>query len=420
MSEYLKQVWVGTRLSPGTDALGRLISAFGDAEGIYSADPIMLSDALGNRRAEAKYLANKSLRDAERLLDYCAANSIQLITYWDKRYPECLRRLPDPAPWLFVKGNLPDFDAEPTVAVVGTRDPSEYGMKMTHEIAYDLASAGVVTVSGMALGIDGIVAAATLGANGKTVAVLGSGIDIVYPSAHAYLMREIISKGCVISEFAPGTRPERWNFPRRNRIISGLSDAVLVTCGSLYSGALITARHAEEQGKLVYALPGPVDTTDGEGPMRLLRDGCKAASCADDILSKLEEAYPRYIDVFKLKETPTISLEESVRRYRVHCKGDERSSKALGSHTESPKRKRLGGRAVDSASDEVSGKAEDTASPLSPIEESLLGALPNGDFTVDEINFSDASIGDVCAMLTMLEIYGYIRTLPGGRFRRIR
>lgn len=415
MSDYLKQVWVGTRLSPGTDALGRLVSAFGDADGIYSAEPEKLALALGNRRAEARYLCNKDLRDAERLLEYCASVGVRLLTYWDDDFPARLRAIPDPPPWLFVKGELPRLSDRPAVAVVGTRDPSEYGKRMSYEIAYDLACAGVTTVSGLALGIDGIVAAATLAAQGKTIAVLGSGIDVIYPSAHAHLMREILKSGCVITEFAPGVRPERWNFPRRNRIISALSDALLVTCGSLSSGALISARHAKEQERAVYALPGPVDTPDGEGPMMLLREGARAASCADDILVSLEERYPSTIDVFRLKEKPDVSLEEATLRFRVHCKGDAKGARKL-LREKAPRGKRKG----DLEAPSVIGSEKEKAPLLSPEEQTVLDMLPAGDFTVDELNNPSMSVGEVCAVLTMLEIYGLIRSLPGGRYRRLR
>ena len=410
MSDYLKQVWLGTRLSPGTDALGRLLGVFKTAEAVYAADADAIASAMGNRRAEAKSLLNRDLGDAERVLEYCATVGVRLLTYFDPDYPACLRRLPDPPPWLFVKGELPDFERLPVVSVVGTRDPSDYGKRLTHEIAYDLASAGVLTVSGLALGIDGIAAAASLSAGGRTVALLGSGIDIVYPSAHSYLMREIVKRGCIITEFAPGVRPERWNFPRRNRLISALADAVLVTCGSLYSGSLITARHAIEQGRTVYALPGPVDTPDGEGPMRLLRDGCKAASCADDILSALEDRYPSGIDVFRLKETPSVSLEDSVERYRVRCKGDDRTPRVRFPSLRGQKEKK----------EEATVIRTERLTDLTPDEEAVLSALPDGDFIPDEVNCPGIAIGDLCATLTLLEIRGLLRTLPGGRYRRIR
>ncbi len=415
MSDYLKQVWVGTRLSPGTDALGRLVAAFGDANGIYCADAYQIASVLGNRRAEARYLTDKDLKDAERLLEYCASMNIRLLTYWDDGYPACLRKISDPPPWLFVKGVLPDFLHEPTVAVVGTREPSEYGKRMTYEIAYDLACAGVTTVSGLALGIDGIAAAATLAAGGKTVAVFGSGIDVIYPSVHTYLMREIVKSGCVISEFAPGIRPERWNFPRRNRVISALSDAVLVTCGSLRSGALLTARHATEQQRPIYALPGPVDTDDGVGPMKLLRDGARALSCADDLLAVLEERYPRAIDVFRLKEKPDVSIEQAVLRYRVFCKGEERKGRKelrdLLPHKKQREKK--------PDSEELKRVSEQSVS-LGSEEQAVLHALLPGDFTVDELMIPSMSVGEICAALTMLEIYGFVRSLPGGRYRRLR
>lgn len=416
MSDYLKRVWVGTRLSPGTDGFGRLVAAFGDADRIYSADADQISAVLGNRRAEARYLTDRDLGEAERLLEYCASVGVRLLTYWDDAYPACLREISDPPPWLFVKGTLPELQGVPAVAVVGTREPSEYGKRMTYEIAYDLASAGVTTVSGLALGIDGIAAAATLSAGGTTVAVLGSGIDVVYPSAHTYLMREILKSGCVISEFAPGIRPERWNFPRRNRLISALSDAVLVTCGSISSGALLTADHAVNQGIPVYALPGPVDTPDGQGTMKLLQNGAKAACCADDLLSALEERYPHSIDVFRLKESPHVSLEQAVLRYRVHCRGEKTGVRAMA-RSLFPHRKQK----QKAEADPIEHRTPNPAiASLAPEEQTVLRALPSGDFTVDELCVPSMSVGEVCSILTMLEIYGLLRSLPGGRYRRLR
>jgi DNA processing protein len=200
-------------------------------------------------------------------------------------------------------------------------------------------------------------------------------------------------------------------------VISALSDAVLVTCGSLYSGALITANHAIEQGKPVYALPGPVDTSDGEGPMKLLRDGAKAACCADDILSPLDEQYPGSIDIFRLKDEPDISLSEAVLRYRVKCKSDPKRS-----HTSLrdifPHKKDKKAKPQATVNSEFHNGVD--TQQLSNEEKAVLNVLPQGDFTVDEISSSIAPIGELCATLTMLEIYGYVRSLPGGRYRRIR
>ena len=181
MADYLKQVWLGTRLKPGSDALPLLLKAFGDADGIYGADATEIAEVMKNRRAEAKLLTDKSLRDAERILEYCASHGVGLLTYFDDAFPASLRALRDPPPWLFLRGTLPDFALSPTVSIVGTRDPNEYSRAQTYKISYDIATAGALTVSGLALGVDAIAAAGTLAARGRTVAVLGCGIGLSPP-----------------------------------------------------------------------------------------------------------------------------------------------------------------------------------------------------------------------------------------------
>ncbi len=410
MTDYLKQIWLGTRLKPGSDALPLLIKAFGDADGIYAADATQIAAAMKNRRAEAKQLSDKSLRDAERILEFCASHSIRLLTYFEDAYPAALRRLADPPPWLFVRGELPDFERVPAVSIVGTRDPNDYSRNQTYKIAYDIATAGAVTVSGLALGFDAIAAAGTLAARGKTVAVLGCGIDIVYPKQHAYLARMVAETGCIISEFAPGSRPEKWHFPMRNRIIAALADAVLVTAGSLYSGSLITARHAMAQEKTVYALPGRIDTPDGEGPARLLRDGARLCASADDILLALEERYPAIIDSTRLTDEPQVSCDNALTRYRVKTTSDVR------------KRPSWLLRGTSDGDAEATPKREARSSPevqLSPIEQAVYDRIPReGECHPDGLANGDLSISDICATLTMLEIYGLIETTPGGRIRR--
>jgi DNA processing protein len=210
----------------------------------------------------------------------------RLISIWDDEYPKRLKEIHDPPALLFVRGELPHSE-EACVAIVGTRNPSLYGIKQSHVIAADLATAGVAVASGMARGIDSSGHEGALQGKGRTYAVFGCGVDIIYPSENKSLAEKIIESGALISEFLPGTQPDPGLFPRRNRIISGLSLGVLVVQGAETSGALITARYALEQNRDVFALPGHVEDRRSQGPHRLIRQGAILVESAQDILREL-------------------------------------------------------------------------------------------------------------------------------------
>lgn len=243
------------------------------------------------------------IADIANILDQ---KGINFITIEERGYPVKLKEISDPPPVLFYRGRLlpPDFFA---IAVVGTRRPTPYGLAMAERLASELASQGVVVVSGMARGIDGSAHRGALKAGGKTIAVLGCGVDIVYPPEHRRLMDEIIESGLVLSEFPPGTPPWSQNFPLRNRIISGLAFGVVVVEARERSGALITADLALGQGRDVFAVPGPVTSEQSRGPLQLLKDGAKIVTGAADVLEEygLSERETSY-------EQVTVGLEEEV------------------------------------------------------------------------------------------------------------
>jgi DNA processing protein len=214
------------------------------------------------------------------------AASIAAITWSDAAYPVPLTTIADPPPVLWTRGCAAAL-AAPAVAIVGSRAASAYGLAVAEQLAGDLAACGVAIVSGLARGVDSAAHRGALAAGGVTVAVLGSGVDVMYPPEHASLAREIDARGAVISELVPGTGPQQWFFPLRNRIISGLSRAVVVIEASEKSGSLITARCALEQGRDVLAVPGNVLTGRSRGAHALLRDGAKIVESADDILEEL-------------------------------------------------------------------------------------------------------------------------------------
>ena len=209
---------------------------------------------------------------ADRLLDSAAARGLSLVTIADDYYPDQLRQLHDPPPVLWWRGNWSALQL-PIVAVVGTRRATSYGRRVTEEMVTALARGGATIVSGMALGIDAIAHVATLHANGRTIAVLGTGADIAYPRGHTALHRDIAERGLILSELPPGAHSDRGSFPRRNRIIAGLASLTIVVEAPERSGALITSRCANDLGRDVAAVPGPIDSPQSYGTNELIREG---------------------------------------------------------------------------------------------------------------------------------------------------
>jgi DNA processing protein len=237
-------------------------------------------------------------------------------------YPDALRSLPQPPPVLHVRGRL-ELLRGPGIAVVGTRAYSIYGRDATVSIVVGLVRAGYVIVSGLARGIDGIAHRTALDVGGETVAVLGTGIDVPYPPEHVELFHSIAERGCLVSEFPPGTSPRKWHFPQRNRIIAGLARGVLVIEAPVKSGALITAHYALDEGKEVFAVPGPIHNPTSYGPNRLIQDGAALVTSAADILRVLEsrtgeplpEPVAAGVDALDLEEThPQPAASELARR----------------------------------------------------------------------------------------------------------
>ena len=217
------------------------------------------------------------------------ATGTSVVTLGDEDYPQALHWIPEPPPVLYIRGTLRREDSL-AVAVVGSRKPSPYGQLAAQRLSAELAQYGFTVVSGLARGIDSLAHRGALQAGGRTIAVLGSGINVVYPPEHRRLYDAISAQGAVVSEFPYDTKPDRWNFPRRNRIISGLALGILVVEASDQSGSLHTARHALEQGREVFAVPGRIDVPSSRGTNNLIKRGAKLVAGIDDILEELPEA----------------------------------------------------------------------------------------------------------------------------------
>ncbi len=283
-----KKFWVGFNIVRGIGPakVRALLQHFGDLERAWEADPGVLQAIGLDRRAIDSLVETRAQLDLDAEMERLAAQSIQAITWDDPAYPPRLLQIPDPPPTLYVKGELLPAD-EWAVAAVGTRRASVYGKTVTERLVTDLAINHITIVSGLARGIDGQAHRAALEAGGRTIAVLGSGLDVIYPAEHRRLAQEILENGALISEYSLGTRPEASNFPPRNRIISGLSLGVLVVEAGQKSGALITTDYAADQGRDVFAVPGNILAPNSKGTNRLIQDGAKLVMGAEDVLEEL-------------------------------------------------------------------------------------------------------------------------------------
>ena len=269
-----------------------LLRHFGTPEDVFYADAgeILLTE--GITREQAAILEDHRLDTADRVLADCQRLDLRLLTIQDAEYPGRLKNIYDPPCLLYVKGRLPAFDEEVAVAVVGTRDATPYGISSAEKLGYGLTKGGAVVVSGLAKGIDAAATRGALRAGGVTVGVVGNGLDVHYPYESRYLYEYVAAAGVLLPEYAPGTQPLTNHFPARNRILSGLSLATLVVEAPERSGALITADTAVEQGRDVFAVPGPIDAPNSVGCNRLIREGAVLTADAWDLLQEYEARFP--------------------------------------------------------------------------------------------------------------------------------
>jgi DNA processing protein len=286
-----RRFWLAFNKVPGVGPVRtrHLLDHFGDLGSAWTAPAHDLAAAGLDARAVGQVLALRKTLDLPAEMARLVTAGAHLLTWADAAYPARLLAIDDPPPVLYVRGEL-RADDEQAVALVGTRRATPYGRDVAHQLASGLAAAGVTVVSGLALGIDTVAHRAALDAGGRTVAVLGSGVDVIYPPQNRELAARIVAeeRGAILSDYALGTGPEAANFPPRNRIISGLVRGVVIVEADLKSGAMITARFALEQGRDVFAVPGSILSHHSDGPNSLLKEGAAPITGVDDILSALD------------------------------------------------------------------------------------------------------------------------------------
>ncbi len=445
MSDVIYWIWLATALDYASRSLKGLLEKFGNAKNVYEADVALYDGVEGLGSLEKEHLAIKDLSAAEEIATYCMQNGIRVISFSDREFPELLRDIKDPPAVIYLRGTLPDWNTRLCVGVIGARAMTYYGADSTLDISYDLARMGCITVSGMALGVDGMCAAATLQAGGTTVAVLGSGVDVIYPAEHDFLSECILKHGgAIISEFAPHERPDKIHFPIRNRIISGLSRAVIVVEGEAGSGSLITARRAAAQGRTVFAVPGHIERANSEGPLLLLKHKkAVALTCADDIYDAYRSEYLAHLNAFNLLSAREADVEHVMFKYRVACAKSKRKlspsvekeleeknrpkgliKTAIGklkNWTKEPENPEAEAEKLEKRSQkEISEKEFALMRKMSDDEQKIYKQMPYGEeVEADAILLGDMTPDDIMGILTEMELRGFVSSTSGGKYTKL-
>lgn len=298
MSSLKYWLWLTTRKGLSNVGIFGVLDHFGTPEAAHFADPAEYDLLPGLGRMGKESLLDKSMEEAERILEDCDRLGQRILTFGDAGYPERLRNIYDPPAVLYLQGKDIDFDEQVAIALIGTRDPTAYGIAQAQRLGHDLAAQGAVVVSGLARGLDSEGLRGALRGGGTVCAVLGSGLDVVYPRENRFLFRDVAAAGLLISEYPPGTKALRSNFPARNRIISGLSLGVVVVEGGFVSGTQLTARAALDQNRDVFAVPGPVDGPMSYTPNLLIHRGeAMLITSASDILQQYQSVYAHKIEL---------------------------------------------------------------------------------------------------------------------------
>jgi len=369
MNYDILKYWIALKSIAGIGniAFTTLVDKFGSVPSIFKTPASKLTEINGITKKMAADITK--FRDWDKInhdLGFLNKNEINIITYQDDYYPAKLINIYDRPPFLYVRGSLKKDDIN--IAIVGSRMASTYGKYTTERISRELASKGLTIVSGLARGIDSAAHRGALTAQGRTIAVLGSGLDVVYPPENKKLFTDIIQTGAVISEFPLGTPPRSANFPTRNRIISGISYGVLVVEAGEKSGSLITSRLALEQGREVFAVPGSIDASSSRGTNKLIKQGAKLIENANDII---EEIWPQ------LEKKPFQTTSASTQQTKTVKKNEN----------------------------------------LNAIEQQIIDFISNKHIHVDElISISGLSPSDILSTLLALELKGFVKQHPGKFF----
>ena len=420
MDNLVYWIWLSQACTPDSATFPRLLESFDSAEAVWNATDRQIRAAVGTSASDCNKLIDKDLTKAQEIYDFCTSKGVGMLTYVDDAFPESLRDIPTPPVLLYYRGKLPDFNTGFRCAVVGTRTLSDYGRANAFKLGYDMGCAGATVVSGMAIGIDGVALAGALASGAATIAVIGSGIDVCYPMQHKRLAREIVKNGCVLTEYAPGTKPDRYNFPRRNRIISGLSAVTVVVEGKEQSGAMLTARHAKNQDRPVYAFPGNVGSPNSQLSNLLIKNGAHLCTGADDIVRDFETTYRGILNPFKLQERMGVNMNDVLTSLEVCavCPSDDifTPARTKGKALQNNTAKTNDG--VPTLSDDSVPKVEELPA-FDPKCLKIYKKIPTGvEYPIESLTDEENDLRSVMKLLLKLEMGKFIVMLPGERVKR--
>ena len=403
-------IWLAGLPYVGSQLKLALLEQFGEPDAIYYGEKEEYLQVEGMTRNAAAALTDKSLDAADRILGDCDRLGIRIMTCQDADYPERLRNIFNPPLVLYCKGKEIAFDEEVAIAMVGTRTCTPYGVRVAGKLAMDLARCGAVLVSGIAEGIDAASIRGALKGGGRVVSVLGGGIDKRYPASSAPLYDDVAAAGCLISEYPPGTETNGKHFPVRNRIISGLSLGVVVVESAVKGGALLTAEHALDQDRDIFAVPGPVDVPTSGGTNRLIRLGtAKLTEKAWDILEEYVDRYPGKLG----KVRPLGREAEAQRLESVSRPGKAPKEEPAAGTRQDPTEK-----AVDKSGQVEYIVWKEHAGELTDDQRDVLLALDGGVLSTDElIERTQIPARRVLSALTLLQVRGQVAETPEKRFQ---
>ena len=376
----------------GNHTIRRLLAAFGSAEKSVAATSEELAQIDGlTPDVRQQLIDGRSRAPLAQELELIDQHQCHIVTINDDTYPALLKQIDDPPVLLYIIGDFPLQDT-PSIAIVGSRSPTEYGKTTSQQLSYQLAERGITVVSGFARGIDTCVHRGALEAGGCTVAVFGCGLSIIYPETNRALATEIIESGALVSEFPMTMPPRGKNFPRRNRVISGLTLGTLVVEASERSGSLITARHAAEQGREVFAVPGQIFSGVSRGTHSLINQGATLINSVDDLFDALPQDYTRILGVESPEPTRQLPSSSQPNRVARPQSVEKRLTPAFQSKSKA-------------------------APNLTPDEQTVLSAMDADSVHIDEITrVTQLPIGKVSSLLVMLELKGIVQQLPGKQF----
>lgn len=397
-------LWLTTRKGLSNVGIRELLDYFGTPEAIHFSDSREYHELPGLSHQARASLADKSLDEPNRILSECERLGQRILTMADAGYPDRLRNIYDAPAVLYLKGRDISFDDQVAIALIGSREPTGYGIAQAQRLGHDLAVQGAVVVTGLARGLDSEGARGALRGGGIVCGVLGGGLDVVYPRENRFLFQDVAAVGLLISEYPPGTEPMRGHFPARNRIISGLSLGVVVVEGGYHSGTSITAHAALDQGRDVFAVPGPVDGPLSYMPNLLIRKGeAKLITSASDVLEEYEYLYPGKVDLQPGLAPDTPPIAPGVR---------PRAEQSSGPGDQEPKQ-------AQQVPEETVPTVywRELTPALTDDQRDVMLALTDKPMVMDElIDVTQIPAQRCTSAVTMLELAGFVREELGKRF----